>query len=159
MKGAPLRPTNVVKHSVVNYGVGRHVPTVVYTFRHAAVANMPCAAPQPTARCVGVKNSKIAGELPLHEAALTWKRRGRNQNADNLTNGKFVICSPDLRVATELAEIRWEVLSTLHDEAMELHRLAQEKKASNTKVSHPKQRCKKGGAGLKFTDPWYSDSR
>jgi hypothetical protein len=86
--------------------------------------------------------------------ALSWIKREANQHADDLTNAKYDDFSAELRVTTRLCDIQWIVLTLLHDEASELYKLILDRKSTLTTVAPPTKRRRKGGSGLKFTDPW-----
>jgi hypothetical protein len=74
---------------------------------------------------------------------LAWTPRETNQDADDLTNGKFNKFSPSLRIKPVLDQLPWIIFTTLMPEAIELHNIISEKKdrakntASATKPARP----------------------
>jgi len=79
---------------------------------------------------------------------LAWRRRDRNQEADDLTNGKFDGFDPALRVQVLLQELPWRVFPTFTQRAEELWRENRERPKKTNEKKARKVRSSK------MDDPW-----
>ena len=85
------------------------------------------------------------------ELDLQWRRRNENEEADNLTNGKFEKFNPSRRVSLCMSTFPWKVIPVLGKDSQDLFtQIAEDKAAgpSNKRVRKPK------GEKLRQTDPW-----
>ena len=93
---------------------------------------------------------------------LVWQNRDLNQDADNLTNGKFDDFSPSMRLDPPLDTLPWIIMPTLFEKARELHEAVTEHKMEaksrradlGERVGDGLNKKRKKRAGLKVTDPW-----
>ena len=86
---------------------------------------------------------------------LSWIPRERNQAADNLSNSKFDLFSPQNRVFADLNTVHWLVLPKLLAQAEDLGREIQEKKQVK-KRTQPVQIVvkRRKTEALRVWDPW-----
>ena len=86
---------------------------------------------------------------------LSWIPRERNQAADDLSNGKFDLFSPQNRVLADLTTVQWLVLPELLAQAEDLGKEIQEKKQIKKRAQpvHDLVKRRKTEA-LRVSDPW-----
>jgi hypothetical protein len=79
---------------------------------------------------------------------LTLRRRDRNQEADDSTNGKFEAVDPALRANVALTELPWRILPTLTEKAKGLWLESRNRPKKNEAAKVKKVRSSRTG------DPW-----
>ena len=86
---------------------------------------------------------------------LTWIPRERNQAADDLSNGKFDLFSPQNRVLADLSTVQWLVLPELLAQAEDLGKEIQEKKQIKKRAQPVQDLVKRRKTeALRVSDPW-----
>jgi hypothetical protein len=89
---------------------------------------------------------------------LVWRQRDLNQEADDLTNGKFEAFDPSLRVPIVPADLPWVVLDAIMKDSQELYMkiVAERELAKASGVPLRKFGYKKIKASLRLRtkNPW-----
>ena len=100
---------------------------------------------------------ELASQLEAMEVALrlTWWRRDRNTEADNLTNSKFEEFAADRRVKINLDTIEWLVLPWLDREARTMFEELNERKLERKREGRDAKRARRPrGEKLRVSNPW-----
>ena len=84
---------------------------------------------------------------------LSWTPRDQNEEADDLTNGRFGRFDPNRRVEVELEKLDWIVLPEMLALSEDLYKQVQEAKAIG-KAEGRKQTKTKNKKTLKERQPW-----
>jgi len=97
---------------------------------------------------------ELSEQLRIRQSSLClrWVPRLENQPADDLTNGKFDLFEPSLRIAVDPSAIKFQVLHSLNTSAQELFdRIVEEKKS---RVVHKPIAKRSIKDRLKWKSPW-----
>jgi hypothetical protein len=79
---------------------------------------------------------------------LTWRRRDRNQEADDLTNNKFEAFDPALRANVCLTDLPWRILPTFTEKAKDLWLASRDRPKKSEAAKGKKVRSSR------TDDPW-----